>query len=65
MGNRRIRRFKPEPDEVAITTEGQSDITEEEATAAAQKFVRKYGREYPRLVAALGAEVEEDADNTP
>ena len=66
MGNKRVRRFKPEPDEVAITIETQADITEAEAEAAARKFSRKHGREYPRLAAALNAAVEEveDANDT-
>ena len=59
MGNRRIRRFKPEPDERAVDVVPDANITEEEAETAAQRFIRKYDNQFPRLAAALGAEVEE------
>lgn len=58
MGNRRVRRFKPEPDERAVDVLPDAAVTEEEAEEIAARFVRKYGREFPRLAAALRAKEE-------
>jgi len=63
VGNRRVRRFKPEDDERAINVVPEAEITEEEAAEIAARFVRKYRRDFPRLAAAVNAESEEDADN--
>ena len=62
MAKKRVRRFKPEPDERAVDVVPDDNITEEEAETAAQRFIRKYGNQFPRLAAALGAEVEENED---
>lgn len=60
MGTKRTRRFKPEDDEQAIDVLSEAAVTEEEAEQIAARFVRKYGRDFPRLAAALNAESEEN-----
>jgi len=64
MGNRRVRRFKPEPDETAVNVLDEAEVTAEEAARITGRFVRKYGRQFPRLAAALRAKVEDATDTS-
>jgi len=64
MGNRRVRRFKPEPDETAVNVLDEAEVTPEEAEKIAERFIRKHGRQSPRLAAALRAKVEDATDTS-